>query len=71
LLSTLEQKMAFWRFISQNARETARFFAVFAILYGCEGLYDFYESSTTTPGPGTPHANSRRAKQFWGRPHGL
>ncbi len=27
--------------------------------------------STTTPGPGTPLANSRRAKQFWSRPHDL
>ncbi len=27
--------------------------------------------STTTPGPGTPPANSRRTKQFWSRPHGL
>jgi hypothetical protein len=27
--------------------------------------------STTTPGPGTPPARSRRTKQFWSRPHGL
>jgi hypothetical protein len=27
--------------------------------------------STTTPGPGTPPANSRHTKQFWSRPHGL
>jgi hypothetical protein len=27
--------------------------------------------STTTPGLGTPPANSLRNKQFWGLPHGL
>jgi hypothetical protein len=27
--------------------------------------------STTTPGLGTPPANSRRTKQFWSHPHGL
>jgi hypothetical protein len=27
--------------------------------------------TTTTPRPGTPPANSRRAKQFWNHPHGL
>jgi hypothetical protein len=27
--------------------------------------------SNTTPGPGTPPANSRRTKQFWSCPHGL
>jgi hypothetical protein len=27
--------------------------------------------STTTPGPGTPPANSQRAKQFWSLQHGL
>ncbi len=49
-------------------RETARFSPFLAISYSCEGIYDL---STTTPGPGTPPANSRRAKQFWSRPHGL
>ncbi len=27
--------------------------------------------TTTTPRPGTPPANSRRAKQFWNRLHSL
>jgi hypothetical protein len=27
--------------------------------------------TNTTPRPGTPPANSWRAKQFWNRPHGL
>jgi hypothetical protein len=27
--------------------------------------------STTTPGLGTPPANSRRTKQFWSGPRGL
>jgi hypothetical protein len=64
----MSKKRRIGRFIGENVRKTARFSLFLAISYGCEGIYDL---STTTPGPGTPPANSQRAKQFWSRPHGL
>jgi hypothetical protein len=40
----MSEKRRFWRFIGENERETARFSPFLAILYYCEGLYDFLES---------------------------
>ncbi len=67
-LNILERKTAFSAIYRPKRARNRPFFA---ISYGCEGLYDFHESSNTTPGPGTPPANSRRTKQFWVRPHSL
>ncbi len=69
LLNTLERKTAFSAiYRPKRARNRPVFSPFFAISYGCEGIYDL---STTTPGPGTPPANSWRTKQFWSRPCGL
>jgi hypothetical protein len=50
----LSEKQRFWRFISQNVRETARFLPFSSISGGFEGLLASVIPSTTTPGPGTP-----------------
>jgi hypothetical protein len=68
----MSKKRRFWRFIGENVRETAHFFAVFWRFRTAVKVYmTSWNFSTTTPGPGTPPASSRRTKQFWSRPHGL
>jgi hypothetical protein len=67
----MSEKRRFQHFIGQNARETARFFAVFCYFVLLKVYVTSRNLSTTTPGPGTPPTSSRRTKQFWSRPHGL
>jgi hypothetical protein len=72
LLRTYERKMAFSAIYSQNVRETASFFRRFCLFWAALKVYfAFVILSTTTPGPGTPPANSRHTKQFWSCPCGL
>ncbi len=63
-LSTLEQKMRFWRFIGQYVRKTAPplFLPFLAISYGCEGIYDFYESIHHHPWAGVGLSNVYQIK---------
>jgi hypothetical protein len=72
LLSTLERKMAFSAIYRLKFAQNRPFFRHFWLFRTAVKVYmtPIY-LSTTTPGPGTPPANSRRAKQFWGRLHGL
>ncbi len=44
LLNTLEQKTAFLAIYRPKRVRNRRFFAVLAISYDCEGIYDFYET---------------------------
>jgi hypothetical protein len=67
----LSEKWRFRRFIRQNVRETACFLLFSSISGGFEGLFGFVIPSTTTPGLGTPPANSWRTKQFWIHPRSL
>jgi hypothetical protein len=68
LLNTFEQKMALSFIYKPKHARNRPFFPVF-VYFG--RLLTSKTPSTTTPGPGTPPANSRRTKQFWSRPHGL
>ena len=67
----MSEKLRFQRFIGENMRETGRFFAVFGYFVLLKAYMTPMNHSTTTPGPGTPPASSRRTKQYWSRPHGL
>jgi hypothetical protein len=68
----MSKKRHFWQFISQNVCEMARFFRRFRLFRAALKVYlASVIPSTTTPGPGTPPANSRRTKQFWSQPRGL
>jgi hypothetical protein len=67
----MSEKRRFRRFIGENVRETGRFFAVFGYFVLLKVYMTSCDLSTTTPGPGTPPASSRRTKQYWSRPHGL
>ncbi len=72
LLSTLEQKTAFSATYRPKCARNRPFFRRFWLFRTAVKVYmTSMKLPTTTPGPGTPPANSRRAKQFWGRPHGL
>jgi hypothetical protein len=65
----LSEKRYFWRFISQEMQETARFFAPFSYILVC--MVAYLTPSTTTTCPGTPPTNSQRTKQFFSSPHSL
>jgi hypothetical protein len=69
LLNTLERRTAFSASYRSKRAKIARFFRRFWLFRtAVKGIYDL---STTTPGPSTPPANSRRTKQFWSAPRGL
>ncbi len=72
LLSTSEQKTAFSAIYKPKSARNRQFFRRFCLFRGALKVYLFSViPSTTTPGPRAPPANSRRTKQFWGRPRGL
>ncbi len=72
LLSTLERKTAFLAIYWPKRGQNRPFFRRFLLFRTAVKVYmTSMKLSTTTPGPGTPPANSRRAKQFWSCPHGL
>jgi hypothetical protein len=72
LLCTLERKTAFSAIYRPKRARIRLFFRCFCLFRTAVKVYmTSRKLSTTTPGPGTPPANSRRAKQFWSRPHGL
>jgi hypothetical protein len=72
LLNTLEQKTAFFTSYRPKRAQNRPFFRRFWLFRTAVMVYmTSMKLSTTTPGPGTPPANSRRTKQFWSRPHGL
>jgi hypothetical protein len=72
LLSTLEQKMAFSAIYKRKRVQNRPFFRYFWLFRTAVKVYmTSMNLTTTTPRLGTPPANSRRAKQFWNRPHGL
>jgi hypothetical protein len=72
LLSTLEQKTAFSAIYTQKRAQNRPFFCRFWLFRMAVKVYMTSRNlTTTTPRPGTPPANSRRAKQFWNHPHGL
>jgi hypothetical protein len=72
LLNTLEQKTAFSAIYRLKQARNRPVFCRFWLFRMAVKVYmTSMKLSTTTPGPGTPPANSRRAKQFWSRPHGL
>ncbi len=72
LLSTYEQKTAFSAIYRPKCVQNCPFFRQFWLFRTTVKVYmTSMNISTTTPGPGTPPADSRRAKQFWSPPHGL
>ncbi len=72
LLSTFEQKMAFSAIYKPKRARNRLFFRRFRFFRAALKAYlASVIPSTTTPGPGTPPANSRRTKQFWSGPRGL
>ncbi len=72
LLSTLERKTAFAAIYRPKREGNPPFFRHFWLFRTAVKVYmTSMNLSTTTPGPGTPPAKSRRAKQFWSRLHGL
>ncbi len=72
LLSTLEQKTAFLAIYRPKRARNHLFFRRFWLFRTAVKVYmTSRKLSTTTPVQGTPPANSRRAKQFWSRPHSL
>ncbi len=72
LLSILERKTAFSAIYRLKRARNRPFFRRFRLFRTAVKVYmTSMNISTTTPGPGTPPANSRRAKKFWSRPHGL
>jgi hypothetical protein len=72
LLNALEQKTAFFASYRPKRAWNCPFFRRFWRFRTAVKVYmTSMKLSTTTPGPGTPPANSRRTKQFWSRPHGL
>ncbi len=70
LLSTLGRKTAFSASYRPKCARNRPFFRRFWLFCTVVKVY-IYDLSTTTPGPGTPPANSWRAKQFWSRLHCL
>jgi hypothetical protein len=72
LLSTLEGKTAFSAIYRPKGARNRPFFRRFRLFRMAVKVYmTSMNISTTTPGPGTAPASSRRAKQFWSCPHGL
>jgi hypothetical protein len=72
LLSTFERKMAFLTIYKPKRAQNRPFFRHFHLFRAALTAYlASVIPSTTTPGPGTPPANSRRTKQFWSGPRGL
>jgi hypothetical protein len=72
LLSTFEQKTAFSAINKPKHAQNRLFFCRFRLFRAALKVYLVSViPSTTTPGQGTPPANSRRTKQFWSRPRGL
>jgi hypothetical protein len=72
LLSTLKQKTAFLAIYRPKRVRNRLFFRRFWLFRTAVKVYmTSMNRSTTTPRPGTPPVNSRRAKQFWSRPHSL
>jgi hypothetical protein len=72
LLSTLERKTAFSAIYRPKRPRNRPFFCRFWLFRTAVKVnMTSMNLSTTTPGPGTPPANSRCAKQFWSHPHGL
>jgi hypothetical protein len=62
------EKTAFLVIFRAKGRETGHF-RTFRAAWRAYLIY--LTSPTTTPGPGTPSANSRYTKQFLSCPHGL
>jgi hypothetical protein len=72
LLSTFEQKTVCLAIYKPNRAQNRPFFGRFRLFQAALKIYlASVIPSTTTPGPGTPPANSLRTKQFWSRPCGL
>jgi hypothetical protein len=72
LLSTYEQTTAFLAIYKPKRALNGLFFCRFRQIRAALKVYlASVIPSTTTPGPGTPPANSRRTKQFWSHPRGL
>jgi hypothetical protein len=72
LLSTFEQKTAFSVMYKPKRAQNRPFFCRFHVFRAAWKAYLTSKTpSTTTPGPGTPPANSQHTKQFWSRPHSL
>ncbi len=72
LLITFVQKTVVSAIYLQKCVQNHMFFRRFRIFQAAWKAYlTSMTFSTTTPGLGTPPANSRRTKQFWSRPHGL
>jgi hypothetical protein len=72
LLNTLERKTVFSASYRPKRARNRPFFRRFSLFRTAVKVYmTSMKLSTTTPGPGTSPANSRRTKQFWSRPHGL
>jgi hypothetical protein len=69
LLSTLERKTAFSAIYRPKRARNRPFFRRFSLFRTAVKVY--MTSPPPPQGPGTPPANSQRAKQFWSRPHGL
>jgi hypothetical protein len=71
-LSTFERKMVFSAIYEQKRVQNRPFFRCFRLFRAALKVYlASVIPSTTTPGPGTPPANSRRTKQFWSHQCGL
>ncbi len=72
MFSTFEQKTSFSAIYKPNHAQNHPFFRRFNLFrVALKGYLASVIPSTTTPGPGTPPANSRRTKQFWSHPRGL
>jgi hypothetical protein len=72
LLSTFEQKTAFLAIYKPKRAQNRPFFCRFHLFRAALKVYlASVIPSTTTPGPGTPAANSQFTKQFWSRPRSL
>jgi hypothetical protein len=72
LLSTNEQKTAFFVIYTSKSTQDRLFFYMFLYILGGMGAYFTpLTSSTTIPCPGSPPTNSRRTMQFLRRPHSL
>jgi hypothetical protein len=72
LFNTFEQKTAFSAIYKPKPAQNRPFFRRFRLFQAALKAYlASVIPSTTTPGPGTPPANSRPTKQFWSGPHGL
>jgi hypothetical protein len=72
LLNTFERKTAFPAIYKPKRARNRLFFCRFCLFQAALKAYlASVIPSTTTPGPGTPPANSWCTKQFWSCPGGL